>query len=964
VIDLQQHIDSVPEALRPALVHRLDSYSEALAEAGEILPAHGETLGYLCRIFAASDFVAEQCIRQPGLLPELQHSGDLYLAYAEDDHMLRLHAWLQGVAQQGELQQRLRAFRQREMVRIAWRDIAGWNDLQQTLHELSWLAEACVDGALYHLYNWACQEQGTPCSEDGTPQRLVVIGMGKLGARELNFSSDIDLMFTYPEDGETRGKRPRMSNEEFFLRLGQQLVQVLDNNTAEGFVFRTDMRLRPFGDSGPLAASFDVMEEYYLVHGREWERYALIKARVIAGDRERGAELMHALRPFVYRRYLDFGAFESLRDMKQRIAREVKRKGLEQNIKLGAGGIREIEFIGQAFQLIRGGRETALQVRDIRSVLKLLADKQCLPGYAVQELLRAYDLLRRVENRLQQVADRQTHRLPEDKIARQRLAYALGYAREESLFNDIAATRHKVHEHFEQLVAVPQTEQTAEDALDLAGIWQGSVEAAPLLQQLKYDDVEDAARHLHALHDSHAYRALSAQGKGRLDQLMPLVIGACAETDVPSRTLQRVLQIIETIARRSVYLVLLAENPMALSQLVRLCAASPMLTEFIAEHPLLLDELLDPRRLYTPLGKEQLQQELHDQLDTTGSEDLEQQMEVLRHFRQTNTLRVAAADVSASLPLMKVSDYLTDIAEVILAQVLDLVWRHLVTRHGRPRCDTRHGVCDTGFAIVAYGKLGGIELGYGSDLDLVFVYSGEDGAHTAGPQVVPIEVFYARLGQRMIHMLNTMTPSGVLYEVDMRLRPSGASGLLVTRIDSLTDYQRNEAWTWEHQAMVRARVVAGDPLIGEQFKALRREILCRARDADSLRQEVADMRSRMRQEHASKKSSIFHLKNDPGGMTDIEFMVQYAVLRWSAQYPALTDWTDDVRILETLAGCGLLSGADAQFLADAYRTLRAQVHRLSLQDQPATVAADSFRDMREQVQQLWQQLIVEDSYQP
>jgi glutamate-ammonia-ligase adenylyltransferase len=962
VNDLQQYIDTVPESLRPALAHQLETYVEALAETGAALSRHVETLTYLCRVFAASDFVAEQCIRAPELLPGLQHSGDLYVPYEQADYMQRLHDWIKGVSEFDDLQRRLRQFRQREMVRIAWRDISGWNPLQQTLDELSWLAEACVDGALFHLYKWACRDLGMPHGSDGRPQQLVVIGMGKLGAGELNFSSDIDLIFTYPQDGATRGKRQRMDNEEFFQRLGQQLVQALDTNTPDGFVFRTDMRLRPFGDSGPLVASFDVMEEYYLVHGREWERYALIKARVIAGDRERGQELMNTLRPFVYRRYLDYGAFESLREMKELIARQVKRKGLEHNVKLGAGGIREIEFIGQAFQLIRGGREPALQVRDICSVLKILADQQYLPAYAVKELLQAYDFLRRVENRLQQLADRQTHLLPNAEHARERLAFAMGFQDVDALFDQIVTTRRKVHEHFEQLIAVPQTDKPAEDEPDLTGVWQGTVDAAPVLQQLGYDDVDDATHHLQALHESHAYRALSSRGIERMDQLLPLVIGACAASDAPAVTLQRVLHVIETIARRSVYLAMLIENPMALSQLVRLCAASPMITEFIGSHPLLLDELLAPRRLYTPLNKKQMQLELHNQLVNIDAEDLEQQMEVLRHFRQANTLRVAAADVTASLPVMKVSDYLTWIAEVILEQVLNMVWQHLVSRHGRPGCHTGQEVCDTGFAIVAYGKLGGIELGYSSDLDLVFVYSGEEGAHTAGPQAVPIEVFYARLGQRIIHMLNTMTPSGVLYEVDMRLRPSGASGLLVTRLDTLTEYQRTEAWTWEHQAMVRARVVAGDPLIGEQFTALRREILCRQREPLALRREVEEMRARMRQELGSKKPDIFHLKQDPGGMTDIEFMVQYAVLRWAADYPELSDWTDDVRILETLARCGLLAEPDARLLADAYRALRAEVHRLSLQDKPAMVAAERFRDIRRPVQRLWQQLIVEDSY--
>jgi glutamate-ammonia-ligase adenylyltransferase len=914
-------------------------------------------------VWAASAFVVQSCIQNPSLLADLVSCGDLTSAYGEDAYEERLGALLQTVRDEPSLGICLRQFRRREMVRIAWRDLAGWADLAGTLADLSALAEACVDQALLCLDTWQAQELGLPQGENsGTRQGLVVIGMGKLGAGELNFSSDIDLIFAYEEEGETVGGRSPISNQEYFTALARRLIHALHAATAEGFVFRVDMRLRPFGDSGPLVMDFDAMEEYYQAHGREWERYAWIKAAVVAGDRAAGAGLMAMLKPFVYRRYLDFSAFESLRAMKVLIEAEVKRKGMADNIKLGAGGIREIEFIGQAFQLIRGGRETELQERPILTVLQRLVAAGYLPAYVGADLAEAYRFLRRTENRLQEYADQQTHHLPHDLEGRERLAIAMAYVDWESFARDLERHRRRVQAHFQQVFAAPQTEEAvSEDGMALAQLWAGSLrdEAAQrILSAAGFKQAEDTIAQLTRFRESASCRQLSAQGRSRLDHLMPLLIGAVARTAYPDTTLTRLLDLLEKIARRTTYLALLAENPMALSQLVRLCAASPWIAGLLTRHPLLLDELLDPRTLYAPLTRAALEAELAAELARIDSEDLEQQMEALRHFQQANVLRVAAADVAGVYPLMVVSDHLTEIAEVAVGAALRLAREHLVARHGAPRCRIDGALVEPGFAIIGYGKLGGIELGYGSDLDLVFLHGSEgEELGTQGAKHIDNTVFFARLGQRIIHMLTAHTPAGVLYEVDMRLRPSGASGMLVSSAAAFAEYQRHDAWTWEHQALVRARVLVGDPSLAERFAAIRREVLGRQRDGARLRREVREMRERMRAELGQRQTDRFDLKQDAGGIADIEFMVQYGVLAWAHTYPQLLTFTDNIRLLEGFARAGLMSAADADLLSDIYRAYRAKVHQLTLLKEPAVVEAQAYADKRAAVLRLWNILL-------
>ena len=953
----------LPEEVLPQAEAAWSAYVQALEVAGLNPPRDAFMCRALCRVFALSDFAAQLCAREPRLFDELCRSGDLLRAYRNGEQLRALARQVIEVDNEAGLRQVLREYRQREMLRISFRDLLHWNDLQQTTHELSWLAEASLEAALGMLSRWQQQELGRPCNAQGQTQSLVVLGMGKLGAWELNYSSDIDLIFTYPEEGLTRGGRMQLENSEYFTRLGRRLIAALDAVTADGFVFRVDMRLRPFGESGPLAMSFDAFEEYYQTHGREWERYAMIKARVVAGDRDQGARLTETLRPFIYRRYIDFGVFASLREMKQLIERQVARKGMEHNVKLGAGGIREIEFIGQAFQLIHGGRREQLRQRPILKVLQALVEVDLLPGYVVAELREAYIFLRNTEHRLQMWRDEQTHNLPVDAQGQARLALAMDCGDWQTFSSKLASHREQVGSHFRQVFAAPQGEEQTETGshADLQYVWQDSLDVAQaeeVLQEAGYRDTREMLRRLQELRESHACRALSAQGHRRLDRLMPLLLGAAGSISdnagEADTALVRVLGLIEQIARRTAYLSLLVENPIALSQLVRLCAASPWITGLLTNYPLLLDELIDVRSLYQLPSREQLLAELEMRFQGIDEGDLERQMDILRQFKQANVLRVAAADVTANMPLMRVSDHLTEIAEVILQRVLALAWQHMVKRHGHPPSQYDGKPCDPGFAVIGYGKLGGIELGYGSDLDIVFLHAGAEDGVTDGNQPIDSAVFFARLAQRMTHLLNTQTTAGILYEIDLRLRPSGASGLLVTNLEAFRAYQQEDAWTWEHQALVRARVVAGDEYLAAGFAEVRREILARPRDKAELVSEVSKMRERMRNELGSKKPEEFDLKQDLGGIVDIEFMVQYAVLQWSVDHPQLLEWTDNIRLLEALVATGLLAAADGEQLADAYRVYRAEVHRLKLQAQPARVPADRFAAERETVSQLWQ----------
>lgn len=922
----------------------LDAWREAATAAGLSTELPQALIESAPLVLAGSDYISQSLLRHPHLLRELADLGLLLRPHAEGEIQALLAAALHDTSSEAELQSRLRHFRRQAMLRIIWRDLGGLAELDETLATLSNLADAVVVQALDWLFTQLKAQHGTPMGESGAPQALLVLAMGKLGARELNLSSDIDLIFAYEEQGQTSGSRP-IANEQFFTRLAQKLIQTLDTKTAEGFVFRVDTRLRPFGDAGPLAPSLDFMEDYYQSQARDWERYAMVKARVISGPASAKARLMALLRPFVYRRYLDFGAIESIRQMKTLIAQEMHRKGMADNIKLGPGGIREIEFIGQSFQLIRGGREPGLQQRAILPVLAHLGALGLLPQRALTELEGAYRFLRLVENRLQAWRDQQTHSLPADADGQARLALSMGCDDWPTFSQRLEQHRRRVQGHFDLTFSAPQAEAQPQDN-PLGQLWSGGLDkeaASRCLAEAGYARPEASLERLLALRQSSALRTQGNKGQQRLAQLMPLLLQAVAQTRDPDALLERLLPLLEAIARRTAYLALLVESPLALSQLVRLAAESPWITSHLRHQPLLLDELLDPRRLYSPLLHQELSLEL-DRLLAQAGEDMEMQMDSIRQFAQSNMLRVAAADITGAIPLMIVSDYLSDIASVVLERTLEQSWRDMLAKYGLPQgMDSE----TTGFAIIGYGKLGGLELGYGSDLDLVFLHQGQD---------AQAEVFYARMGQRLMHRLVTRTQAGLLYEVDMRLRPNGNAGPLVSNLASFAAYQKESAWVWEHQALVRARAIAGDQPLKDAFEQLRREVLCQPRDPDKLRQEVAAMRERLRTAQDRSTAECFDIKQGRGGIADIEFMVQYCVLRWAADYPQLARWSDNIRILETLAEHRLLPEGEAERLTGIYKVLRAISHRHSLQERPALVAQSRLEEERALVIEGWQAL--------
>ncbi|MBL1319882.1 MAG: bifunctional [glutamate--ammonia ligase]-adenylyl-L-tyrosine phosphorylase/[glutamate--ammonia-ligase] adenylyltransferase [Methylophaga sp.] len=904
-------------------------------------------------VLAGSEYVSQWGERNTERAETLIVSGDISIVYDDEAYSQHLEKMLLGIASEVGLHQQLRYFRQREMVRIIWRDLAGWADLAETVRDLSAMADACIQQSLELLHQWQCNDLGTPYDLEGNEQQLIVLGMGKLGAGELNLSSDIDLIFTYPENGKTQGVRKSLSNEEFFTRLGRKLIQSLDNVTVDGFVFRVDMRLRPFGDSGALAASFDAMEDYYQTQGREWERYAMIKARAITGTETGKKEIMDLLRPFVYRRYLDYGVFDSLREMKSMIAGQLHRKGMEDNIKLGSGGIREIEFIGQVFQLIYGGRDKPLQQRPILTVLDLLTERNLLTDYAVKELKSAYNFLRRTEHRIQAWADQQTHLLPKDDDARIRLASLMGFVDWETFSDVLTEHRQQVQTYFEQTLTAPQAEDASSDTLSLFDA--EDEDKLQHLQALGYAKPAASLEQLNDLLESHNCRNLAETERGRLEKLLPLLVQAAANTSNPDVCLSRLLTLLDAIMRRSAYMSLLVENSMALSQLVKLCAASPWISNQLTRHPILLDELLDPRTLYDVPNREQQQNALEKCIASVENTDLEQQMYLLREFKQITSLHVAAADITDVLPLMRVGDQLTELAEIQLDKVMQLAWQHLVDRHGYPPCTKTDDLSQCGFTVLAYGKLGGLELGYGSDLDLVFIFDdATNKGETDGEKPIDALMFYTRLAQRMIHFMNTVTAGGILYEVDMRLRPNGTSGLLVTAVSGFAEYQNTDAWTWEHQALVRARCVAGDVNLTQQIVDIRRQVLVKQRDQNKLTTEVSEMRAKMRENLDKSTDELFDLKQGKGGITDIEFMVQFAVLAWSGTEAKLLEYTDNIRVLKGLSAVGKLSDDDSTMLADAYRFYRSLANRSVLQEMPAVVPINEVGDYPTQVQSVWQ----------
>jgi glutamate-ammonia-ligase adenylyltransferase len=931
-----------PFELPPDLEPRLARARDKLAALSVALPPDLATSAPAVAV--ASDFALSVLLRDPERLIERLLDRSTLTART-------LEAFLDlGSLSEPQAMAALRRLRQVETARIAWRDLAGWCDIETTLLELSTLADTLIRAALDYAADQLEPRYGRPRDARGNPLPLLVLGMGKLGGAELNFSSDIDLVFLYPEaeGADSEGADP----ESYYRRVAQLLIRLLDQITADGFVFRVDTRLRPFGGSGPLAMSVSAFESYLVRHGRDWERYAYVKARLITGTEHTSELFDQILTPFVYRRYLDFGVFDALREMKRLISREVARKDMADNIKLGPGGIREIEFIVQTFQLLRGGRSPALRTRSLLAALPLLASARELGATSVAELERAYRFLRTLENRLQAMDDRQTHELPSDTETRERLAAALGEPGWRELSERIARHRATVQGEFERFAWDAHGPDTG-GAAGVRAAWEaGSIDDALRGTGLEHD--AEARRLLAELRRGALYQRMDEPGRQRLAAVIARTVPLLARHKSPAVTLRRVLDVFQAICRRSAYLSLLDENPAALERLLNVSSQSVLLARQIAEYPLLLDELLDPRIFDTPPTREELTGLFEQQLSGADPLDVESLLEAMRVFQRAALFRIAIADRSGALPLMKVSDRLTDIAELVLEFALHTAWCELTGRYGAPMYGDPPDLEEAGLAVIGYGKLGGLELGYGSDLDLVFLHD-STGPHqeTTGAPSLDNERFFARLAQRLIHFLSIQTSSGRLYEIDTRLRPSGRSGLMVSSLENFRRYQRNDAWTWEHQALLRSRAVAGSDRIRTAYELERHEVLVRHVDRSRLKQDIASMRQRMRRELSLGRGGRFDIKQDPGGLADIEFLIDYRVLANADRYPELVEFPDNVRQLEALERVGLVGAERCGALKEAYLALRRRLHELALDESGRVVGDDEFVDLRASVLAAW-----------
>ncbi|MFC3094449.1 bifunctional [glutamate--ammonia ligase]-adenylyl-L-tyrosine phosphorylase/[glutamate--ammonia-ligase] adenylyltransferase [Alteromonas sediminis] len=912
------------------------------------------------KAFACSNYLAALCERDDTVLTTLLNGqGTPYLEEAL--HLKALEAFTEHCDSEVHLMSALRAYHAQHTARIIWYDVIVQQPIKHSLTQVSVLANAIILTAYNWLYTSLTQRYGIPQAR----QPMCILAMGKLGGHELNFSSDIDLIFAYPEKGETHGGRKQVEHQVFFTKLAQKLIHVLDTVTTEGRLYRVDMRLRPFGESGPLVAHFDALEDYYHEQAREWERFALMKARIINPPTKDTDTLYNIIRPFVYKKYLDFTTLDALRDIKQMINAETRRRRLANNIKLGRGGIREAEFFVQCFQMIHGGRHPSLQVKNWLKACEKLAQEGHIATETQQAITQAYCVLRKVEHALQQVNNEQTQSLPTDPLHWQKIVLSTGYESQASLEHDIAKARETIHDLFAELFAQPDEDVDTESAL-----YQFCVDAWQLdLSEQELNDTGQSVIDTHLVSQFHTIISglkktvltsrAGTRGRQQLDKLIPLILEAFLENeDKDFVVLERIFALIHAVLGRTTYLDLLLENPDVRKQLFHLCQLSPWIADQLRQFPLLLDELLAPIYLHNQTtdleaSRQEYIGELRQVLLRIDPDDEEQHMDVLRQFKLCQQLRIAAADILGTLPVEKVSDKLTMLAEVLLTHVINTALHQMAKRYGLPEY---HDIPGHGFAALAYGKMGGWELGYGSDLDLVFIHNAPADSQTTGAKQISAQQFYIKVAQRIMHLLNTKTIFGELYDTDLRLRPSGNAGLFCCHVDGFTHYQNNDAWTWEHQALVRARAVFGETELIEKFNLTRQAILCKTRDVEALKIEVSDMRRKLFEHWQSEKGKQ-SFKHGTGGITDIEFLSQYWVLAYSHQDTSLTKWQDNLRIIDAASSTSLISAEQADVLKKAYLCQRNALHHSTLLGKLDQAESAEIKHMRKAVSEVWQAIL-------
>ncbi|MGN0902171.1 MAG: bifunctional [glutamate--ammonia ligase]-adenylyl-L-tyrosine phosphorylase/[glutamate--ammonia-ligase] adenylyltransferase, partial [Succinivibrio sp.] len=837
-----------------------------------------------CYVLSLSDFIAGTIFSYPKEFMALVREGALDSDTFGLDPKDALDVFLNSKLNDFELKKRLRLVRRVRTAIAAWRDLCGFADIEEIFKTLSNLAEFTVLKVIAIVREQLSQAYGDALDESGSPMPLLTLGMGKLGGGELNFSSDIDLIFAYPEEGETLGKSRSLTHREFFSRIVQRTANFLSDKTVDTFCYRIDLRLRPFGDAGALVNSFDALQIYYETQGRTWERYALVKAKLLGGTDYYGSyghELLSLLRPFVYRRYLDYGAVQSLRKLKHMIESEVRRRALNNNFKLGKGGIREIEFIAQVFELMRGGRFVELRERNLRTTLKTISKLELLPDEICSLLDKCYVFLRRTENVIQEFSDKQTQNLPDNELDMARLCAAMNYKDFESFITDLQEIMDKVHGEFKKVVA---DEENASIDLKNFEIWEADMNGDELTVELsKYvvnkDEAKPLAAEVLSLKNNLTRMPVGPVGRETLLELMPKVIYLLAKEEQASTLFKRMAGLIEQVALRTPYMQLLRDNNEVLERFIKLLKENHFASELITSHPILLDELFIPQYFERPPSVDEFLSMLRERMIRIEGDDLESQMEELRLFKKIMIFRIALSDKAGKLPLMKISDCLTFLAQAIVKELLILSWNQTALKYGEPEgqsCD------DPGLAVIAYGKLGGIELGYKSDLDMVFIRKKSDGM-TSGEKSISNDMFYQRMVQRLLHLSTVKTVGGILYDLDMRLRPDGDTGLLISDVESFEKYQKERAWTWEHQALVRARPIAGSKDIIDEFERIRKEILQTPRDESKLKEDVRAMREKMRSHLDRSTDKIYDIKQGLGGMIDVEFISQYLLLRYAPQ---------------------------------------------------------------------------------